>query len=288
MSTIAIGANGAYAIGPLFVASACLLSIASSSVWGRNIGEVSCKWRLDYSPDGRTFGIWALIYLWTFASVIIQLAGEVVVLGWWVNLCWGCAWICCALWVPTFDADRTSALKAAAVVIAASAAFSTAGAWHAQAWVANQPGQRGKQLSAEIPLTLLAGWLSTATALNIGIAYKASRPDATSSCVYVSPRRYDEDEEAFRYRMRVMFREAYAKAPGRTSVVPLALSVAVATVSALARDLVFVLPLAWAILNMQTFPNVTYLVALAVLAAGAALGGLGGLGGLGVFDILQP
>ena len=56
-------APGAYAFGPLAVLSALALSAASTRIWSRNVGETSCGWRTDYSPDGRAFGIWTVLYL---------------------------------------------------------------------------------------------------------------------------------------------------------------------------------------------------------------------------------
>lgn len=263
-----------YIIGPLTVLSCMLLSIASIRVWRRNIGETSCGWRLDYSPDGRTFAIWSVIYLWTFGAVVAQLTGLVHVLDWWTNFFWGVAWVACGLWVPLFDAEYPEALRAAAAMIGAASGWALAGVWHGQLWKADTARQRVEQLAMGLPLTLLCGWLLTATSLGVGIAIKANGVDAYADCVRVSPRRIDESEEAYRYRRRVFYREAYAKAPARVSLVPLVLSVVVGGLAAAVPDPVLCAPLFWAVLNLKAFPSVVYLLSLVVLACGATAASL--------------
>lgn len=272
MPMIETDAHGAYIIGPLFVLSAFCLSLASSAIWSRNVGETSCGWRTDYSPDGRAFSIWGLIYLGTFVSVIVQIGG-VVVFDWWVNLFWGLTWVCCAVWVPMFDNEYPSALRTAALVITASGGLSLAAAWHSQQWIADDGkwDTRAKHLLAGVPLSILAGWLLTATSLNWGIAYKASLPDAMATCVRVAPRRKDESDSEYRYRRRVAYREAYAKAPARVSLVPPFLAIGIAALSAGARDPVLALPLMWAIVNLKAFPSLVYVLSLLVLLAGVAV-----------------
>lgn len=270
MAIIEADANGAYVIGPLLVLSACCLSLVSSDIWSRNVGETSCGWRTDYSPDGRAFAIWGLIYGSTIVSILFQIGGALV-FDWWVNLLWGLTWVCCSIWVPTFDAEYDSALRTAALVITASGGLSLAAAWHSQMWIADESGTRARQLLAGVPLSILAGWLLTAMTINWGIARKASLPNAMSTCVRVAPRRKDEDEREYRYRKRVAYRQAYARAPVRVSLVPAVLAIAVAVLSVAVRDPVLPVPLMWAIVNLRAFPSVIYVASLVVLSAGAAI-----------------
>ena len=259
-----------YVFGPLAVLSATFLSISSSALWSRNVGETSCGWRISYSPDGRAFAIWVLIYLYTVASVAMQLTSLVAILGWWSNFLWVLAWVCCTLWVPLFDAEYPDALRAAAVVIVGAAACAVMAAWESQMWIADDWEQRGKQLAVGLPLTLLAGWLLTASSLGVGIAWLANQPGAYRTCVRVEPKRPGETEAEYRYRRRVLYREAYAKAPSEVSIVPFLLSFLIGGLAVAIPDPVLTLPLAWAIVNLEAFPSVVYVGSLMVLGCGAA------------------
>ncbi len=276
--------GGVYAIGPLAVVSALFLSLTSGRVWSRNVGETSCAWRTDYSPDGRAFSIWAVIYVATISSVIAQLTNGVTIFDWWVNFLWALAWALCALWTPLFDAESPGALRAAAFIIVAAAACSTAATALSRQWVVDngeggvdwrghpfdEEGLRTEQVSVGSPLSLLAGWLTVAAAINVGIAHKASDPGASAACVRVEARRDDESERDYRNRRRVLYREAYAKAEVRVSIVPLLLAVFVGGLSTLMRDPVYAAPLMWGIVNLRAFPSCEYVMALLVCACGFA------------------
>ena len=264
MSVITTDPNGVFLLGPLMVLSACLLSMVSSAIWSRNVGETSCGWRTDYSPDGRAFSIWGVIYVGTLVSVFLQVFG-VLVFHWWVNLLWGLTWVCCAVWVPAFDAEYPSALRTAALVITLSSGFSLAGVWYARMWEAESGGERGRQVAVGWPLVILAAWLLTATSINWGIAWKASRPGSAASCVRVEPKRRDESDNGYRYRRRVAYREAYAKAPARVSVVPALLAAVVGGLSIIIPEPLLVLPLLWAIVNLKAFPHVVYVLSAIAL-----------------------
>ena len=45
-----------YWLGSITVINGILLSLTSNSIFGRTIGEISCQWRVDFSPHRRTFG----------------------------------------------------------------------------------------------------------------------------------------------------------------------------------------------------------------------------------------
>jgi hypothetical protein len=262
-----------YVIGPLAVLSAIILSLLSSVIWSRNVGETSCAWRTNYSPDGRAFVIWGIIYVGSIVVTAAQLTDTFGVFDWAINLLWGLAWACCALWVPLFDAESPGALLAAMVAIVAGAGFATVAAWMSQMWIIEagvSPDKRLQQLALGWPLTLLAGWLTAASAINVGIALMANDATASQTCVKVSPRRKDESESDYRNRRRVLYREAYAGAPMQSSVVPLLLAAAVAGLATLIRDPLYPLPLAWAILNLPSFPSCVGLMSLLVCGCGSA------------------
>lgn len=265
--------GGVYTVGPLTVLSALVLSLISSSVWSRNVGETSCAWRTNYSPDGRAFGIWGVIYLGTVGVAIAQITNAVAVFDWWVSFLWALAWVFCALWVPLFDAEYPGALRAAMVQILAAAACSTGATALSRMWLLEDgapPEQRVEQVALGWPLAILAGWLTAASAINVGIAWKASDPKASQTCVRVEPRRTGESERSYRNRRRVLYREAYAKAPVRVSFVPVALAVGVGGLATLMRDPLYPVPLAWAIVNLPAFPSCEYLMALLVAGCGSA------------------
>ena len=257
-----------YAFGPLAVLSAMSLSLVSSAVWSRNVGEASCAWRTDYSPDGRAFVIWGVIYTLTVGTVIAELTGQVPVFEWWVHFFWALAWVCCALWVPLFDAEYPGALRAAMLQILAGAACATVATWRAEAWSSEE---KEAKIGLVVPLTLLAGWLLTASSINVGIAWKASQKNALRTCVVVPPRAINrETEDEYRERRRVLYREQYAKAPAVVSFVPMVLAVGVGGLAVLIRDPVLTIPLMWAIVNLKAFPSCVYMAVLLVCACGTA------------------
>ena len=250
--------------------NAAALSLASSAVWSRNIGETSCKWRRPYSPDGRTFIVWTVIYTTTLASCAAQLTGQVPVLGWWTNFFWALAFALCAVWTPLFDGESPEALRAAASVLLAGAAAAVMGVAEERAWM-------NKELRLELtlltaPLGLLAGWLCVAAALGWGISNAALDPlvGPLEEC-RVPPRRKDESQAQYRARRRVLYRQAYARMPAEVSIVPLGIAAAVAWLAALVPDPLLVVPTAWAVVNLKAFPSCMYLAALLVLSAGVAL-----------------
>jgi len=265
--------DGVYAIGPLAVLCALSLSVVSSAVWYRNVGETSCAWRTDYSPDARAFGIWRLIYIGTVGVVIAQSTNLVVVFDWWVHFLWALAWAFCALWVPLFHAEYPDALRAAMLQLVAAAGCATAAAGLSRMWLLDDGAptqQRVEQVALGWPLTLFAGWLAAAAAINVGIAAKASAADAAQTCTRVDPQRPGESEASYLARRRVLYREAYARMPVRVSFVPVVLAVLVGGLSTLIQDPLYPVPLMWAILNLPAFPCFEYLVALLLCACGSA------------------
>lgn len=261
--------SGTYALGPAAVLSGMLLTIASNAVWYRNLGETSCRWRRPYSPDGRAFVIWSFIYLTTLISCICQLVGQTPVLGWYTNLSWGVSWTLCALWSPFFDGETPEALRAAASILLAAAAWATLAVSEEVAWSNNSETAEVILLTA--PLSALVGWLWVASVLGWGIANAASSADSDAQACLVPPRRADETAYEYRYRRRVLYRQAQVRMPRMVSIVPLLVAVAISTLSALIPDPLVVVPVAWAVVNLSAFPSGVYLTALVVLCVGATV-----------------
>jgi len=174
-------------VGPVGVLAALVVSVAFNAAYGRQLGDVTCRWRLPYSPDRRVFRIWTVIYLWFAFSAASQLAGaierETYAAQPWTNTMVAYSWVLCGAWTVFFsgaaNADRAVGVALAAFVLA-SAAFCALGAvaversWHApSAW---------RVLGVGVPYSLFAGWLCVAAVLNAGTAARALRRRAASDC----------------------------------------------------------------------------------------------------------
>lgn len=262
-----------YFVGPLFALACLLVSVASSSLFGMNIGETSCRYRLDYSPDGLAFGIWSVIYTGCVVVCILEMTGTVPVLNRSVFLWWGVCWVCCGLWVPLFDDRSLWMLGGAFVAIGAGAATAWAGVAQAGAWVPVQSGsERAVSLAPAFvwPLSLLAGWLLTATSLNVGILLKAADPNADKTCIRVPPQGMEESDRQFRARRRALLREANATTPAVVAFEVWVVAFVVASLTMAARDPLVALPAVWAIVNMKAWPCWEYGYAVLVCALGGA------------------
>lgn len=257
-----------HAVGPSLVLAGEALSIASLYVWGINVGEGACAWRVAYSPRSGAFGIWSIIYGTTIVLCILQLAAVVPSFDLAASALWALAWLLCAVWVPLFDASSPTSLILASIAIGAAATAAAAATWRAEAWL--WIGDSARQMGAlGVPLSLLAGWLLAASSIAVGVAIKANARDAQSTCVLV-PRAPDESERAYRRRRRQRYREAFEAAPVEESFVPVLLAVGVATLALLARDPILTLPVVWAIVYQRTFPGVVTVGAIALCACGSA------------------
>ena len=261
-----------YYIGPLFTLGCLAISIISSVRFGKNIGETSCRYRLEYSPAGRAFGIWGVIYGGCLVVCVLQLSGTLPVLEQRVFYWWGGCWVCCGLWVPLFDDESLWKLAGALVAIGTAAATASIGTAVAGAWVPMAWDERQLSVAPALvwPLGLLAGWLITATSLNIGILLEAMDPAANKTCVFVHPQTLGETDQQFNARRRRLIRERNAMAPAVVAFEVWVIAFVVAGATMVVRDPVLALPAIWAILNMKAFPSCEYWYAIVVCALGSA------------------
>lgn len=264
---------GVYALGPLAVLSAVFMSGVSNCLWSRNIGNTSCAWRVEYSPAGRAFAIWGLIYTWTVGTIIAELTAPlsgVPVFGLWTHCLWSFSWFLCALWVPLFDAESPVALGVAAAVITSAAATAVAATWISEQWLADDGVNRLNGVLLGTPIALLGGWLTAAAAINVGIAIKANSPGALGNCVVVPPQGSFESFREYDRRRRTLYREAEARSPATVSIVPTFLATLLGGLAVGAQNPVLMAPLMWAIVNLRAFPSLAYVLTLLVCACAVA------------------
>ena len=166
-------------IGPMAVLTALLFSIVALRVWDRLIGETTCNWRVAYSPDNRAFAIWTLLYPSAVVAVLLQwlalaLPSDLAVLDWWTNLGWAGAWLCGGLWIIAFDKEEGCNFWLSALFLLSGAGCGVAALASEGAWRLHRSDVRAAAIVTTVPLALLAGWMLVASALNVGIALRAT------------------------------------------------------------------------------------------------------------------
>jgi len=60
------------AAGPMVFLIGMAVCVLSIWVTGNEIGEISCRFRLSYSPGNGAFAIWSVLFPWHFVSVFVQ------------------------------------------------------------------------------------------------------------------------------------------------------------------------------------------------------------------------
>ena len=197
---------------------------------GEGIGYRSCAWRVSYSPTGKAFRIWGLIYTWMFVSIVTQLVdGSAKVQA---NYLMGAAWLVVGMWGPTFtrgsEGDRPAFIAAAACVLVAAAVLAGAAVGVEQSW---RSRDARRVLVVGVPYSLTAGWLAVAAVLNVGIAYAAATEPPDPRC---------KDADRRRDWEQTPLSAASASAP--SSWVQLAVALATSAGAFLLPDPVLVLP----------------------------------------------
>ena len=167
--------------GSLLLLVSVSFSLLMNSFFGRSIGDVSCRYRVPFSPRREAFSIWALLYIWFLVSILVQFLwsanhDEFPNADLRVNALVASAWFLAGLWVVCFARLQRLALAAVVLVAAAAAALSAVVLGSGWDMAGVQGGTRSTQIaSIAVPNALFAGWLAVAASLSIGIALKAGR-----------------------------------------------------------------------------------------------------------------
>jgi hypothetical protein len=224
----------------LGLAATVILSVVSNGLYGRGIGDVSCKYRLDFSPSAPAFGIWALIYGGAVATATVQLTSSSSTTPVFAKkdsiTLYALAWLFAALWTPVFTRQTGLMLILAAALLCATAALSLSAAIIENGW--EDPLETPlKPWLISAPISLLAGWTTVASALSIGIAYKAN----------------DNDPDVCEFYPRNMNILTSTANPGRIELAPLLIALVVGAIALRVSDPILPMPVAWAI--FFTYPN---------------------------------
>jgi hypothetical protein len=224
----------------LGLSAAIVGSAISNGLFGRGIGNVSCKYRLDFSPSGEAFGIWGLIYAAAITTTTVQLTSSPTESPMFasqtaINL-YSLAWLFAAMWTPVFTAQTGMMLIAAAVLLCATAAMSLSAAIVENGW--QDPLETPlKPWLVSAPFSLLAGWTTVASVLSIGIAYKAN----------------DNEPDVCEYYPRNINILMSAADNTRFELAPMLVAAAVGAIAVWLPDPILPLPVAWAV--FFSYPN---------------------------------
>lgn len=250
------------AFAPWVVLGGFLFGIVLNT--NRRIGDVACAWRVSYSPKSGAFGIWGVIYTYTLASIIMQLAHGYLAPTYigepQANYLIGLAWTVTGLWGQTFgrgaDDDRPAFIVLSAFFLVSAAMLALGAVSIEQSW---RSGDVWKMVGVGVPYALFAGWLTVAAAVNIGIAVVSTRQPPDPRCTQG------------RYYRRA-WEEDPVDATSPSSWVPLGIAIVISVAAFLLPDPVLVTPVAWAIYNMKRhLKNWVALEVLVVTAVATAV-----------------
>ena len=224
--------------GPVVLGLGLGLSILANWLYGGMIGDVSCRYRLSYSPRNGAFSIWGVVYPWMFVSVFCQFlysfdSNSFYVARFWSNLLLFVAWTASAAWTfffgngdspnPEVGLGFATFFLLLAAITALSAVFVEQGFRADASWT--------RILTVSIPFSLYAGWLIVAASINVGIFVTISlnSTDATALCKrdIPDPRGWVD------------------------ASLPLVLAVVVSIISIAQFDFILVLPIIWAVIFMK-------------------------------------
>ena len=246
------------AMAPWFLFGGYVFGIALNV--NRRIGDISCAWRLSYSPASPAFAIWVVIYFWTLVSIVLQLAhgytAPTYIGAPQANYLISLAWVATGVWGVTFgrganDDDIPGFIGLAAFVLVAAALLALGAVGIEQSWRSQDPW---KMVGVGVPYSLFAGWLCVAAVANIGIAVQAATTPPDPHCT------------RGRYRTRLSEQPVE---PSRFSAwVPFIVACGVSVGAFLFPDPVLCVPVFWGIWNMRrTLRNVVAMEVLAVTCA---------------------
>ncbi|MGZ0213626.1 MAG: hypothetical protein ACKVI4_14235, partial [Actinomycetales bacterium] len=234
-------------LGPIVLLFGLGVAILMSLIFGRQMGDVACAWRVSYSPSRNAFSIWGLIFAWLMASVVEQLLvplnfDGVYAASAWNNMLAGTGLAAAGCWVVVFGCSRREDRKAGLVV---SALFLLSSTWCAVGASVLEYSWRGfdplRILFVGVPFSLFAGWMCVASALGIGIAVVSMRYEPDYRCI-------DADRT---YDMFTCPQLAPTLAAGLGGWVPLLLSLPMTVTAVVLPDPILPLPLLWGIYYMR-------------------------------------
>jgi hypothetical protein len=235
------------AVGPTVYLLGMAVCVGFIWITGNVIGDVSCRYRLSYSPRNGAFGIWGVIFPWHFASIFFQFLANIAPNTFYAskfetNVMIGISWAASGVWTFFFSTsdspDPSAGLGFAAffLLVAAVSAFSAVfleGGF--------QPGASVAQiLTCSIPFSILAAWLTVAASINMGVFVKSVNISSSES-----PPTCERDP--------VNTNEPLIPEPESwvDLLLPAFLAVAISAVAISQSDLVLTLPVFWAIFFMR-------------------------------------
>ena len=222
--------------GPMALLLGLGVAILMSTTFRRQMGDVACAWRVSYSPAGRAFAIWGVIFAWMLASVVEQLLVAIELDNVYAaapenNTLMGGGLFMAGLWVVAFGYARREDQRGGLVV---STSFLLASTWCGVGACVQELSWRGldpmRILFVGVPFSLFAGWMCVASALGAGVTILALRHPPDYLC-------QNEGDPT--------------NAAGYGSWVPLLLSVPLCALALGVPDPVLPLPLAWGIAHMR-------------------------------------
>ena len=252
--------------GPTALLFGLGVAIIMSSTFKRQMGDVSCAWRVPYAPAGRAMAIWGIIFGWLMASCIGQLGvsmgfDNVYAAEPWNNMLVGLALFGAGLWVLAFGCARREDNRGGLVI---SASFLVSSTWCALGACTQELSWRGldwvRIVWVGAPFALFAGWMYVASSLGVGVAWMAMR--------------YPPDYRCFREAKPdsgVWTDEDAGPSRSCASWVPLLLSAPLCVAAVVLPDPVLPLPLAWAIVNTKGHSKSRLALALLVASSVSAV-----------------
>lgn len=277
--------NWEFGLGPGLLLLSIGWSLVANAWFGKNIGTVGRVYRIPWSPGRRAFGIWGLIYAWSFASVVFQLLFNLnddifYCAPFRVNGLVASAWVLAGLWVVLFSPER---LRIAAIVLVAAAGCMLTAVILDRGWWPDDDEAGGKVAAARVltvtvPNGLLGGWLLVAASLNLAYVVEAmvsQKPVAGVSTVtreQCRAMRYQQsidDDEYNNANNNAAFKISWSNV--KIWGPPAALSSVATTLAIALPDPLLALPAAWGIAwirrpNTVTGSCVTVLMTASIIA----------------------
>jgi len=254
-------------VGPVLLLFGLGVSVLGNSVWGGTIGNVSCRYRLSYSPYNEAFGIWLVIYPWFFACVFFQFFYRFDPIKFYVakfssNLCMCVSWASSGAWTFFFGTGDSPNPE---IGLGMATFFLLLAATTAMSAVFIEQGFRVDStitqiFTVSIPFSLYAGWLIVAASINVGIFITIQRTNDTDTIGLCE---------------RSPTNPSQPDIPNPRSWIdaslPLVLATAVSVVSVSQSDPVLLVPIVWAIALMKRDTIKIVSICLAALSWGVSV-----------------